>query len=817
VAIKFLKSTSTQLPEEKERLLEEARTTAQQNHPATVTIYEVGTFRDLPYLVLEYVDGTPLNEPLKTGPMDPHQVRDLVGQLCEGLQAAHDSGIIHGDIKPSNLILDRKGHLRILDFGVSRLLDSPVTVADSSLSGTIRYMAPEVLTGRTPDTRSDLFSMGVLLYEMLSGKLPFTGSYDAQVTYAIANDTPTPLTDHNPELPPDLVAITNRLMEKDPSRRYPNAGAVLDALQSADQGVRISSRRGLIKWAGLAAVLAGVAFTSWYLATGHRSAVNERMMVAVLPFDNLGASGDEYFADGVTEAITLQLAHADRLGVISRHSAMLYKDTRKDLPRIGEELGVDYLITGSIHWERKTTDSLRINVGVVRPPDKLYIWSASYDGALDSIFQLHSRIALEIAHALQVGDGDDGADPQPTVSLAAYDLYLRGNDFFYRSWEQSDIEFARSLYGRAIDLDPAFAAAHAMRSRVDASMFWERYDPTEARCLGAFSDAERALRLDGDLAVGFLALGYCYYHCSRNYEAALEQFQKGLVLHPNHSDLHNAVAAVNRRQSKLEESLDGFTEALRLDPRSHLKAFDVGLTLGMLRRYPEAEAYLERTVLLAPDYALAHIYRAWLPVLSHGDTTESRLIIGEAMAVTDLTRSRYYWWLLRILQPHGASVSGTLTAQTDTISYYLFRSRAARAAGQPERERNFADSARLLLEPRVASHPEDALQQSALGIAYAGLQQRDAALAHAKRAVELHPSTREAFDAPFLILNLAEVLTVFGETDEAVQRIEFVMSIPGFASGAYLRLDPLWESLRSHPRFQQLLAATQSESPAEIP
>jgi TolB-like protein/Flp pilus assembly protein TadD len=815
VAIKFLKSSSSHQPEEKEQLLEEARATAQQNHPSLVTIYDVGTYHDMPYLVLEYVDGTPLNELLKAGPLAPARIQDLVSQLCEGLQAAHESGIVHGDIKPSNIMVDRKGRVRILDFGVSRLLDSPGTIPDSSLSGTIRYMAPEVLTGRPPDARSDLFSVGVLLYQMQSGKLPFSGSYDAAVMYAIGNHTPVPLVSLVPDLSPELAAITDQLLEKDPAHRFGSAESVRHAL-GAIRGGSHKPKLGWRTWAALAAAFAGVVFITWYLISDRPPATDERMMLAVLPFVNMGAPGDEYFADGVTDAVTNQLANVDRLGVISRHSAMLYKDSHQDLPSIGEELGVDYLVTGSIHWEREANDSLRINVALVKPPNDLYFWSATYDSDLDQIFKLHAHIAADVAGALRAGDGQAEDAAQPTVSLAAYDLYLRGNDFFYRSWEQSDIEFAGSLYRRSIDLDSTFAAAHAMLSRVDASMFWERYDPSKQRCSAAFAAAEKALELDADLAAGFLALGYCYYHCNRDFDSALKQLQTGLVLHPGHSDLHNAIAAVRRRQGKLTESLQGFTEALRLDPRSHLKAFDVGLTLGMLRRYPEAKTYLDRTVLLAPDYALAHIYRAWLPVLSQGDTTESRRMVQEAMAMTDLTRSRYYWWLLRILQPGGDS-PGTLTAQSDTTSYYLFRSRAARAGGRSAQERIYADSARLILEPRVARQPDDAHYQSALGIAYAGLHQMDSALAHGRRAVDLLPNSREAFDAPFLLLNLAEILTVFGQADQAIERLELVMSIPGFASEAYLRLDPLWEPLRAHPRFQQLLVSYHSESPAEIP
>jgi len=816
VAIKFLKSLPGQRPDEEERLLAEARTTAQQQHPACVTLYEVGRFRDTPYLVLEYVEGTPLDQLLGTERMNPERVIEIASQLCVGLQSAHRRGVVHGDIKPANLIVDREGRLRILDFGVARLLDSPPVWTDSSLSGTLRYMAPEVLVGKPPDPRSDLFSVGVLLYHMLSGKLPFSGPFDAAVIYSITNDNPVPLKEHVPDLSPELAGIVDRLLEKDPAKRFDDAGDLLEALQAANGDARrptsasdaIPRQRGL-KVAGILAVLCGATLLSWYLIWGRGPAERQRMMLAVLPFDNLGAQGDEYFADGVTDAVTLQLARSRGLGVISRYSAMSYKSTGRSLPDIADELGVDYLVTGSIHWKREATDSVRINVSLVRPADDSYIWTETFDGAMDEIFALQDEIAQHVSEALHV---NGRAAPQPAVNLAAYDLYLRGNDYFYRSWDRSDIEFAGSLYAQAIDLDTTFAAAYAMQSRVDASLFWERHDLSPSRCESAFTAARRALALDGGLDLAYLALGYCYYHCNRDYEAAISEFEKGLQLHPNQGELHNAVAAVKRRQEKLDEALAGFKEALRLDPRSHLKAFDVGLTLGMQRRYDEASSYVERTTMLAPDYALAHIYRAWLPVLSRGDTAEARRIIDRALATTDLTRSPYYWWLLRILEPNAYHRPGSLPAGADMVSYFLFRARSARSAGEAELERAFSDSARSILRPRVASRPQDAYETSSLGVAFAGLRQPDSALAYGQHAVEMFATSGDAFDAPFLLLNLAEILTVFGESDEAVNQLEFVMSIPGFASVFYLRLDPLWAPLREHPRFKQLITPAQSSS-----
>jgi tetratricopeptide (TPR) repeat protein len=461
-----------------------------------------------------------------------------------------------------------------------------------------------------------------------------------------------------------------------------------------------------------------------------------------------------------------------------------------------------------------------ITLAVVEPVTDAYAWTREYADRADRIFAIQSDMARDLAHAL--GPGNTRKDlpkvtEQPTSSLKAYDFFLRGNEYFNRSWERSDIETARQLYERALIADPNFALALAMLARCDASMFWERYDPSERRRQWAFDEAKRALALAPDLAEAHLALGYCYYHGARDFDRALAQFQKGLALDPNHSDLWNAVAAVHRRQGQIASAVAEFEQSLELDPRSHLKAFDVGLTLGMMRRFGEAEHYLERTTQLAPDYAVAWLYRIWLPILDKGDTARARAILNSAMSTTDLSPSKYYWILCRILPPSEAGLDAYTGSTREPVSYYLFRARRARFAADHSRERSYSDSARILLEQTILSDPFDAYAHSELGIALAGLGDRDGALAHGHEALALLPEAREAFDAPFLILNMAEIDVVFGELDDAVDQLEQLLQIPGFASKDYLRLDFVWAPLASHPRFRRLLQSPDLSSTADKP
>ena len=825
VAMKFIETLSGADPDSSRPLLE-AHLAAVQDHPAPVKIYEVGRYRDMPFIVMEYVEGKSLADLLEESTRLPlNRTLDIAIQLCWGLAATHEHGIMHGDIKPANIKVDRHGRVRVLDFGVARAFSRPEDRPRDEHSGTIPYMAPELLHGGPAGAYSDLFAVGVLLYRMLSGRLPFDGAYDAEIVYAITNKTPGPLSLAAPHVPPKLAAIVHRLLEKVPQRRYQAAAQVAGELAAVSAASRRSTPKArLIRLAlVLGVALLAVAAASWYLGNhrGQGDFSDGRVpVIAVLPFDNLGAAGDEYFSDGVTDAVTTLLAQSSNCRVISRHSSMLYKKTTKSLPEVALELGADFLVSGSIHWRRTGSDSVWITLAVVEPVTDAYAWTREYADRVDRIFAIQSDMARDLAHALAPGNTRRDlpkVTEQPTASLRAYDFLLRGNEYFNRSWERSDIETARQLYERALIADSNFALALAMLARCDASMFWERYDPSERRRQWAFDEANRALALAPDLAEAHLALGYCYYHGERDFDRALAQFQKGLARDPNHSDLWNAVAAVHRRQGQIASAVAEFEQSLELDPRSHLKAFDVGLTLGMMRRFGEAEHYLERTTHLAPDYALAWLYRIWLPILDKGDTARARAILNSAMMTTDLSRSKYYWILCRILPPSEAGLDAPTGSKSDPVSYYLYLARRARLAADRFAERSYSDSARILLERTVLSDPSDAHAHSELGIALAGLGVRSGALAHGQKALALLPESREAFDAPFLILNMAEIYVVSGALDEAVDQLEQLLRIPGFASREYLKLDFVWTPLASHPQFRRLLQSPDLSSATDRP
>jgi len=814
VAIKLLPPAS-RTHETRAQFQNEARAAAALSHPNLVTVYDFGEYQGRPFFAMEYVDGESLRERLARGPLAIDDAVDITLQICRGLEAVHRAAMTHRDLKPSNVMIDRAGRVRILDFGLATVKKEQAA-PDDPRSGTLSYMSPEQLSEAEVTPRSDLWSLGVVLYEMLTGRRPFEGDYEASLVYSIVNDAPKSLCALRPEIPEEVQNVVNRLLEKDPSARYQQADKVMADLgekrpRESDGAPATRPRRRQIIGVAILALL--VIVTIWLTPWNNRDAERvSRQTLAVLPMSNLGAPDDQYFADGVMDAITTDLARLGGIAVISRASVIEYRDSRKGVRQIGSELGCQLLVTGTVYWDKNVSPNrVRVHASLIDAPSDTHLWADSYEGVLSDIFDLQSRIARDVATELQLvlHEGQQQVPTErPTSNLEAYDFYLRGNEYFNRSWDEPDIEIAANMYERAVALDPEFAVAWAMLSRAHASMYWEYYDHSDQRKELARQAAERALALSPELPEGHLALGYYYYHCEGEYARALEAFQLALTRCPNNAELYNAIAAVQRRIGPMEQAAVNFMHAAELDPRSHLKLFDIGLTFSLMRRYEQADVYLDKVIALAPDWPLVHVYKAWIEIFRDGNVARAREILAEGAKHADMARSQYYWWLERVVEPDYDATLRSMKIGSDTAMYYLHRAQLNRLLGRYEIEKQYADSARVIVEEKVKRYPDNARFHSYLGRAYAGLRMKEPAFAHGQRAMELLPTSRDAFDALFIALDMIEICVVFEEYDRAIDLLQFLLSIPGFVSPSYLKLEPVWKPLHSHPRWPELVGDT---------
>jgi eukaryotic-like serine/threonine-protein kinase len=731
VALKFLNEAISKDPEARQRLMREAKAISRLNHPNVMTIHSIEEYDGHIFLVMEYIEGQTLKEFIETNAVSGIPIQNAIQiaiQLCEGLARAHQSGIIHRDIKSQNIIIDDYNRPRICDFGLARWAGAPELTRTGSTVGTVAYMSPEQVQNENIDNRSDLFSLGIVLYELFTGQLPFNGEYEAAVIYAIVNKDPEPMATYRADIPAELQQIVSRLLEKRPEARYQSAGDAAADLRSLMQNdatpIRASKRKIPRRVVIASAVLfLIIAVFIAIIQNGNKyskNAAEPRKMLAVLPFQNLGHPENDYFADGITDEIITNLAKINGLGVISRTSVYQYKGSPKSLHQIGSELGVDYALEGTIRWDKNgDTSYVRMSAQLIRISDDTHLWAETYQRAMDRIFVVQSDIAEKVSGALNVVL----LEPQkrdlrfiPTNNLEAYDYYLKGNAFYNQGWDADNIGQAIIMYEKAVALDSNFAMAYTMLSRAHSSMYWEYHDRTDERLALARQAVDKGLALQPDLSYAHLALGMFYYS-TMQYDKALQEFAIARKGHPNDSDIARAIAGAQRRTGHFAEAAANYSLALEFDPRSHITAFDVGLTYGLMRNYPEANRYMDLAISIAPEWPISYIYKAWLYIFSTGDIGKAKEVLQQAENKTDLRQIDYYWWLNRIVEKDPQQALANIILGSDTVSYYLYRAEIYRLAGNDPKNHACSDSARIILEQRLKARPNEARFHSQLGLA----------------------------------------------------------------------------------------------------
>ena len=616
VAIKVLPPEMAAHATRVRRFEQEARASSALNHPHIVTVHDVGTIDSRLYIVMEVVEGKTLREMLAGGPLPVRRALELAVQVASGLAKAHAAGIVHRDLKPENVMVTPDGFVKILDFGLAKLSESDedtpgdartdsITGTDAAV-GTLAYMSPQQARGDPIDARSDQFSFGAVLYEMLSGRRAFKRPTAVATLGAILNHEPEPLALAAPGVPGEVAWIVERCLAKDPDGRYAATRDLVRELERArDQwiGASSSATRAAAGWkrwrwpllAGGAAV--SLALAAWPLAQRPRSAQTQASgrRLAVLPFRTLaGAPGDDYFAEGITEAITTDLSKARGLLVISRSRAAVYKGV--EVQKAGRDLGATHLLEGSV---QRAGERVRVSARLTEVESGREVWADRYDRESKDVFALQDDVARSVGAALRVSlRGGSGAGPSPpTSSLAAYDAYLRGRFHFNRLYSGSTAEAepegqeALSWFEKAIGLDPRFALAHAALGETYASLLFlveARKEYQEK----AYVSIERALALDPDLAEAYAARALLAWTLANGFphETAAADLRRALELDPNLADARWLLGRIYAHVGLLDASLGQFEIAQRLAPDEERNLNRIGMVYGYQGRYEEALA-----------------------------------------------------------------------------------------------------------------------------------------------------------------------------------------------------------------------------------
>ena len=832
VALKFLPPHLCQDEDCRARFKREARAAANLDHPNIVTIHEVSEYKGRPFFAMQHVEGSSLRDLIKGIELSLEKVISLAIQVCEGLGKAHQAGIIHRDIKPSNIVIDSDGRPKLVDFGLAAIQGTDKLTKTGSTLGTTGYMSPEQIQVKEVDQRSDLFSFGVMLYQMIAGRMPFKGDTEAAILNSVLNDTPEPLSRYKSGVSGDLQRIVTKLLEKDPELRYQSAAGVISDLRrlSVDTDVAGKPRKDwwnryiVVGASAIILAMAGYWLISQFDSDQIDEPVSERKTLAVLPFENLGAPEDEYFADGITDEITSRLAGINGLGVISRTSAMQYKNTDKGLREIGRELGVDYVLEGTIRWDKSgDTSRVRILPQLIRAADDLHLWADNYERALTQIFAVQADIANKIAEALDIALLEPerrSLEVRPTENLEAHDYFLRGNQYLGRSYEEEDFRIAIEMYEKAIALDPGFALAYAELSFAHVELYWFYYDHTEDRLRMAREAVERALELQPDLPEAHGALAMYYYHGFLDYEQAIREAEIALKKQPNNDELYGTIAAIKRRQGKWEEAIRNYRRQTELNPRDGIAFFEFALTHASMRDYQQAERLFDMAISLSPDLIVAYIFKSEMYLTWKGDVGEARRVLERAAGKVDIAQLTYAFAICDILDRDYETAldrfsSFVLPPFGDSVDYYFTKANIYRLMNDTVLSSACYDSVLVLCEARLADGSDSLFSHIRSAYAYAFHGNKENAIRLAQMAVEMWPISKDALTGASMLEMLAEIYVVVGEYDAGLEQIEYLLSIPSELSVLLLHLDPKWDALRDHPRFQALLEKHSKQQDAD--
>ena len=824
-----------------ERFQREIELAARLQQANIVPLLTVGEAEGLPYYTMPFVDGLSLRARLeRQGALPVAEGVAVLRDVARALAYAHDHGVMHRDIKPENILLSGAAAV-VTDFGIAKALAASktqtpggtITQVGTSI-GTPAYMAPEQAAGDpATDHRADLYALGCVAYEMLTGAAPFAGRPVRELLAAHLIETPAPLAQRRADTPPALDALVMRCLEKDPSNRPQSAGAVLEALDGIGPSItaagaasrtRAVSRPSAVRAAAVVAVIAALVLGGRAMRARSASDTtpSNALSIAVLPFQNLGDSADAYFADGVTDAVRGKLAGLDGLTVIARFSSVSYSGTTKPPAAIASELGVRYILTGTVRFaglgaaRRVQVNPELVEIATGLAPASR--WAQPFDAAITEVFAVQADIAARVATAMQgaLGSADKARlAEEPTRNPAAYDAFLRGEALRTNSTSPRSLRLALAAYDEALRLDSMMLRGWAARSVTLSQLYnMQTRSPELARM--ALASAERAIALDSTRSSGHRALAHYYSSVGNDPAKALAAVSR--VRAHAHDDVGVLIAAANIKSDlgQMEAARRDFAEAARLDPRSAFVFASQAVLLLRLGQVTEARIAAERQLLLLPNNMQA-IHLRLLVELCAGDVPAARQVLtratrelSPAAVVADVALYDDLGWMLDADQTRLLLSLGADAFDDDRASMAIIRAQQHGWHGDTALARVWGDSAVQAYTADFRAAPDDPLMRVMRGLLLAYAGRRKEAFTEVERGLALHartPEGRESFLYSYLVYVAARTALLVGDRERALVWLTEARRAHYYASPAWLRVDPTWAPLRNDPRFAALLAA----------
>jgi serine/threonine protein kinase/tetratricopeptide (TPR) repeat protein len=625
VAMKLVKPEIASDKKTLERFSNELKLARKIVHKNVARMFDLNEDKGTHYITMEYVKGEDLKRLIrKMGQLSAAQAIPVAKQVCEGLAEAHRLGIVHRDLKPQNIMVDEEGNARIMDFGIARSIKAKGITGAGVMIGTPEYMSLEQVEGKEVDQRSDIYSLGVILYEMVTGRVPFEGDTPFAIGMKHKSEMPKDPRELNAQIPEDLNSVILKCLEKNKENRYQTAGEVLSELTKIEQCIPttervfpkrkpLTSREITVKFSlkklfvpGLAVVALVIAGLVIWKFIFNRPALNREKSIAVLPFVNMSPDkDDEYFSDGMTEQLINALSKLKGLRVAARTSSFVFKGKTEDISKIGQQLHVNNLLEGSI---RKAGNKLRITAQLISVANGFHLWSETYEREIQGVFAIQDEISQAIVSALKIKlTGEQGTQltKRYTENTEAYQLYLKGRYYWNKRTEEG-MKKGIECFEKAIEKDPDYALAYAGLSDSWGAMGWYRWSPLKEAYTRAKAAAVRALEIDNSLAEAHTSLAHVRDVYDWDWHGAEEEYKKAIELNPNYPTAHHWYSLFLVATGHLNEAVMEARRAQELDPLSLIINENLGDVLRLAGRYDEAIEQLQKTLDLDPSFSVAH-------------------------------------------------------------------------------------------------------------------------------------------------------------------------------------------------------------------
>ncbi|HYT54511.1 MAG TPA: protein kinase [Verrucomicrobiae bacterium] len=852
-ALKLLPARFTGDAERLKRFQQEAHAVVALNHPNILTVYEIGEDHSTHYIASELIEGETLRQRLMRGQMELGEAVDVAIQVASALAAAHEAGIVHRDINPANIMLRSDGYVKVLDFGIAKLAeqeaaatmpkDEALLLVETNLGlilGTVHYMSPEQASGAPVDKRTDIWSLGAVLYEMVTRHAPFIGDTPREVMTSILEKEPSPLASYVRHSPAELQQIISRTLRKDRKERYQSAGEMLQALKNLRHKLELkaelerSRTPSWLRWARspIALVLAFLVFAvalalPFYRHRNLATTLPPEKSIAVLPFSNLSKEEENaFFADGVQNEILTDLARIADLKVISRASTMQYKSgVARNLHKIGQQLGVAHVVEGSV---QRVGNRVRVNAQLIDARTDRHLWGETYDRNLSDVFAIQSEIAKAIADQLQAKlsqSEKSEIERPPTVDLTAFDLYARAQNLLLTnlsSITRTKLLQAADLLNQAVTRDPSFFQAYCQLAHTHGLLYSLGFDHTPGRLALAETAVQAAFRLRPDAGEAHLARAETLYRGYLDYDGALGELEIAGQTVPNNPQLFTLKGYIQRRQGRWEESTRNLERAIDLDPRYTDMLLQIALSYGVLRRYAEDISVLERALAIEPNDINTKVAIAAVQFHWKGDTRPLHQTIDSIRAANPgaLPNVANDWLSCALAERDLAAATSALNALgeiplTDYVVHInrpLIEGVLARMTKDEGKARAAFTSARALQEKAIQAQPNYGPALCVLGLIDAALGRKEEALREGRRAVELLSAKKDALTGPLMIEYLAMIAAWAGDKDLACEQLAIAVRPPSTVSYGQLKLLPFWDPLRGDPRFEQIVASLAPKS-----